>query len=115
MKWLLVMIPFLAPNGSPQGPVPSDVVLLEALYGSLKACQEEVEALQKQSPQNESGVAYCYAVDPAQTMGRIVGKIGKREWPVGLAALRSYLWLSVQGRKLAGCPPPTAARDRAPG
>jgi hypothetical protein len=77
MKWLLVMIPFAA-HGQPQGPVPSDVVFLDALYGSLQACQSQVEALQKQSSDKDSGIAYCYAVDPTQTLARIVGEFGKQ-------------------------------------
>jgi hypothetical protein len=85
MKWLLV-VTALGPSN--QGPaIVPDAFIMEALYGSLNECKAAVDdQLSKSmaaSAPRDSGIAYCFAVDPDKTVGRPVGAVatpGRTGW-----------------------------------
>jgi hypothetical protein len=78
MKWLLVVVALGSSNHGPD--VVPDAFVVAALYGSLKECKDAVDSLQGSK---DSGIGYCFAVDPDKTVGRPVGAIatsGRNRW-----------------------------------
>jgi hypothetical protein len=78
MKWLLVVTALGSSNHGPA--IVPDAFIVAALYGSLNDCKVAVDGL---SVSKDSGIAYCFAVDPDKTVGRPVGAIatpGRTGW-----------------------------------
>lgn len=79
MKWLLVVTALGLSNHGP-ATVP-DACIVAALYGSLNDCKAAVD--DRLSKSKDSGIAYCFAVDPDKTVGRPVGAVatsGRTGW-----------------------------------
>jgi len=80
MKWLLVVI---ALGSSNHGPVVPDALVVTALYGSLKECKDAFKDTFNSPPGSNSGVEYCFAINPDKTVGRPVGAVatpGRNSW-----------------------------------